>query len=622
MDYNFNDHDIEYLEPERRRSTRKRVRRRKKRRKRILAKLLPPFTAIVLIAVISVIAFKTGLFEGFSYSTKEADLYEYFNMTGNEEAVVMINGEPTDGRLRVNNGTLYMPLSEIKSLYTDRFYYEETENRLLYTKEQETVATVVGEAAYTGSSGTVSLDSPAAFFEGEGEERKLLVSLDYLKLFKNMSVKLCGGGNEPYRTEIKTEWGSVSTAAVTKAHDLRTGKDKKSDILTELKEGSKVRVLEQEGEWTRITTEELITGYAETRYLGNTEERPETPVSDVPEETFTSLTSDTPVVLMWHSIGGVAGNDTIYSATDGIKGVDIISPTWFSIADTAGSIRSFATADYVNAAHSMGLKVWAAVDDFNADPALSVYEVLRYPDKRAAMIASLTGYAKQYGIDGINVDFEKITNESGEAFIQFIRELSIEAHKLGLAVSVDNYVPRTYNSFYHRKEQGIFADYVIIMGYDETFAGSEKAGSVASIDFVRQGIEETLKEVPAGKVINALPFYTRVWEETPKTEEEIGASDTVGEFVPYNLSVLATPSLKQEEELLANYHAVPVWDETKMQNYATWQSGGKTYEVWLEDEASLTAKLEFMKAFELGGAAGWEISLAAPYVWELMERYY
>ncbi|MBQ1526222.1 MAG: glycosyl hydrolase family 18, partial [Lachnospiraceae bacterium] len=113
-----------------------------------------------------------------------------------------------------------------------------------------------------------------------------------------------------------------------------------------------------------------------------------------------------------------------------------------------------------------------------------------------------------------------------------------------------------------------------------------------------------------------------VWEETPKTDAEIAASDTQGEYVPYTLSVLATPSLKQEDELLANYHATPVWDETSMQNYATWTSGGKTYEVWLEDAASLTAKLEFMKAFELGGAAGWEITLAAPYVWDLLEQYY
>ena len=63
------------------------------------------------------------------------------------------------------------------------------------------------------------------------------------------------------------------------------------------------------------------------------------------------------------------------------------------------------------------------------------------------------------------------------------------------------------------------ADYVIIMGYDEHFAGSYEAGSVASYNYVKEGIEETLRDVPADKVINAVPFYTRLWNETPKTDE-------------------------------------------------------------------------------------------------------
>lgn len=52
---------------------------------------------------------------------------------------------------------------------------------------------------------------------------------------------------------------------------------------------------------------------------------------------------------------------------------------------------------------------------------------------------------------------------------------------------------------YNRKEQGVMADYVVIMGYDEHFGGSPEAGSVSSYNFVKEGIEETLKEVPAEK---------------------------------------------------------------------------------------------------------------------------
>ncbi len=621
----YQDIDLDFEDIDFPRQNPGRVRRRKKkrrRRRRGLSKIIPTFIAIVLIAVVIVVALKTGLFESFSYSFKEEDLYSYYNIEGNDFAVVIMDGEPTEGRLRVVNGHLYLPLSEVKSMYSDRFFYEVSENCLKYTTEAGTTSAVIGQNGYSGISGAVSTDYTPVISLNSGEEEQLFMALDYLKLFVNMSVKLCGGGDSPYRAEIKTAWDKIDTAQVSKDHALRSSEDKKSGVLAELKEGQTVTVVMQEGEWTRVETDDLITGYAETRYLGNVTQIAETPVTDVPPENFISFTSESPIVLMWHSIAGTAGNDTIYTATEGSRGIDVISPTWFSVSGADGSVADFGTKGYVDAAHSMGMRVWAAFDDFNSDPTISMYELLNDPARRAHMISNVVARAKELSIDGLNIDFERITADSGEAFIQFIRELSIECHRNGLVLSVDNYVPKAYNTFYHRKEQGVFADYVIIMGYDETFAGSAKAGSVASINYVREGIEETLKEVPAGKVINALPFYTRVWEETPKTDEEIAASDTQGEYIPYKLSLLATPSLKDEDKLLENYHATPVWDETTMQNYATWTIGEKTYEVWLEDAASLTAKLEFMKAFGLGGAAGWELSLAAPYVWDVLENYY
>ncbi|MBQ7565242.1 MAG: SH3 domain-containing protein [Lachnospiraceae bacterium] len=634
LDLDFNDIDLSGADPGGRRSQnsgrrtvpsggRRRRRRKKKKKKRnILVAILPPLIAILLIAVVVLVSVKTGLFESFSYSTETQDLYEYFGIADNASAVVVIAGEPTEGRIRIENGTPYMSLADIKELYTGRFFYEKTSNRLLYTKEDETISTEVGTSSYETGGGRVDTPYLVSFSEESEEGQVIFLALDYVKLFKNLSVRLYGGEGEPYRIELKTVWGSVNTADITKKHSLRTEADKKSKILTELSEGEAVTVLEQGEEFSRVVTEDLITGYAENRYLGKVTEMAETPVTEVPDEVMTSLNTGESIVLMWHSIAGAAGNDTFSSVTEGTKGINVIAPTWFSIESETGTIRSFASKSYVEAAHAKGMKVWAVVDDFNANSSLSLYDTLAYAEKRAAIIANLISLSRDCGADGINVDFETIGKNSGDVFIQFIRELCVACHKNNLVVSVDNYVPKTFNTFYNRKEQGVFADYVVIMGYDEHYAGSKVAGSVASIGFVREGIEETLKEVPANKVINAVPFYTRVWEETPKTDEEIAAIDPGEEYVTYNLSVLVTPSMKNEEELLNNYHATATWDAEAMQNYATWKIGEKTYEVWLEDSASLTAKLEFMKAFELAGVAGWEISLAAPYVWDIIVEYY
>ena len=54
--------------------------------------------------------------------------------------------------------------------------------------------------------------------------------------------------------------------------------------------------------------------------------------------------------------------------------------------------------------------------------------------------------------------------------------------------------PKGYNQQYNRKEQGVMADYVIIMGYDEHNGSSLEAGSVSSYEFVKEGMRRRSKK--------------------------------------------------------------------------------------------------------------------------------
>lgn len=295
-----------------------------------------------------------------------------------------------------------------------------------------------------------------------------------------------------------------------------------------------------------------------------------------------------------------AANANIASVIEGTSGLTTISPTWFSIQDTSGNLSSLADSDYVNTAHQAGLEVWGLIDNFTNQ--VDTLAVLSNTQSRANMISQLITQALNTGLDGINVDFEQITEEMSDHYIQFVRELSVECRKNGLVLSVDNYVPG-FTSHYNREEQGVVADYVIIMGYDEHFAGSEEAGSVASIDFVKEGITETLKEVPKEKVINGLPLFTRLWIESSEglTSQAIGMPDA--------------------EKAVSGAGVTPTWDETTQQNYAEWNADGNTYKIWLEDESSLEAKLKVMKEYDLAGAAEWKIGFEKDGIWELIAQY-
>ena len=166
------------------------------------------------------------------------------------------------------------------------------------------------------------------------------------------------------------------------------------------------------------------------------------------------------------------------------------------------------------------------------------------------------------------------------------------------------------------------ADYVIIMGYDEHFAGSYEAGSVASYNYVKEGIEETLRDVPADKVINAVPFYTRLWNETPKTDEE-RAEDQGTEAESYSTKVTSEAlGMEEAAQRVSEAGATVTWDDTVKQNYAEWQGDNdSTYRIWLEDASSLEVKLGLMKDNNLAGTAAWKLGFETSDIWDLIQKY-
>ena len=559
-------------------------------------KIIPVILAIVLILIIGCVSFGGIIIDKYSYSKERADLANYFAISGSDDVAIVLQNEIIEERAKILDGVYYLDIDTVHKYLNERFYEDKNENLLLYTLPENVVRTSIGSSIKEDSQGSEDLGYMLSRYDGD----TLYIAIDYVKKYTNFGYEAF---TEPNRIQLDTVWEDMQTAQIKKDTQVRIRGGVKSEILTDVKEGDKVIVLEQMETWTKVKTADSIMGYVENKRLSDLRSELPIPVTDYEEPEYTSVTRDHKINLGWHVVAGVGGNDTLYEVTANTKGLNVISPTWFKLCDNEGNYTSFATTDYVGKAHDMGLEVWALIENIEYSDSIDMYEVLSSTTKRAYLINNLVNEVLACGIDGINVDFEQISMDCGEHYVQFLRELSIPCRKNGIVLSVDNYVPTGYTDHYDRAEQGVVADYVIIMGYDEHYAGSEVAGSVASIDFVEEGISKTVAEVPANKVINAVPFYTRIWETTPESI----SSQAVG--------------MEMAEEYVTNHNIQIEWNEATCQNYGEYTEGNTLYQVWLEDEESIKVKLTIMEKYGIGGVASWRLGFEKPEIWDEIEAY-
>lgn len=563
-----------------------------------MKKIIPVLIAIVLIIIIGGISFGGWMKEKYSYSAELADLNEYFGITGDEAAIIMQDEVIEDKALVGADGTFYITYDTVSDyfIYT-RLYVNEVENTIRYVLPDRILSYNIGESSYMDGEEENICDYQIAFYEGD----RLYIAIDFIRLFTVFDFETF---REPNRIQIYTAYTERQTAEVTKDTQVRYQGGIKSEILKEVAEGEELIILEQMETWSKVKTADGMIGYVENKRLGETTAMTPSFVNNSSmygELVFTSVTKDHKINMGWHQVSGNGGNATLAEVTANTKGLNVISPTWFHLTGNEGNIVSYASQEYVNSAHAMGLEVWALADDFTED--VDRYAVFSSSAVRANLIQNLMNQVLNYGIDGLNIDFEKIDEATGKHFVEFIRELSVECRKNGIVLSVDNYPVSGGAIWYNRREQGVYADYVIVMGYDEHWSTSATAGSVASIDYVKEGIETTLEYVPAEKLINGIPLYTRIWKTTGTevTAESVG--------------------MQAAANFIADNSIQTQWLEKECQHYGEIQKDDVLYQVWMEDYDSVKVKLDVMKTYDLAGVAEWKLGLETADIWDLIAAY-
>ena len=554
-------------------------------------KAAPVLVVLILIVLVGAAGIVSFLINRYKPGTEYMAGNEYFNLTDENSVALIQNGELLEEQAVLIGGEPYAAYTYVESQLNSCFYWDEETKGILLTTSGGVQTLLPGDAAVAKTPG----GQPAVQQESDGT---VYISLDVVKEYTDLDYAYY---SDPNRVVIRNEWDGVEQATVqSDTAQVRQKGGIKSLILADVQKGDTLLYLENLDNWCKVMTADGYTGYIQTEDISEPEA---IEARTAKKDSYERITRDHKINLVWHQSTSTESNDAMAEMTAEMTGVNVISPTWFSVTDETGTISSLASADYVKLAHDAGREVWGLIDNFNE--AFDETTDLAYASVRSRIIEQLLAEAASCGMDGINVDFENLKEAGIPHYLQFLRELTSAAHAQNLVVSVDTPVPQAYTMYYQRGEQARFVDYMIVMAYDEHFAGSEEAGSVSSLPFVQQAVEEMTRVMPADQVICGIPFYTRVWTE------KFGQSAITSEV----LGMDGAKNYAKENQM------TETWDASLGQNVAPVETSDARYTIWMEDEQSMEEKLKVIQSADLAGVAEWKLGFECADVWSLISKY-
>lgn len=518
--------------------------------------------------------------------------YKYFDIDKNTDKVlVMIDGESyPDTGINID-GRLYLPQEFIADNINVGFYYDKESDATLYSDTSYIYAFKKNQNDYSDDTGKIYTMDYSVIRDVDGE---CFIAWDYVAERTDCEYQYA---SEPDRLNVtlKSEAKQCVTAGKKAAVRYRGGI--KSPVLEYVSKGDRLEYVDDIDEWIKVTTVSGYTGYVKKSEVSDTFEYVREQKA-VEEHNF--LLKNEKITLAWFQVSGTAGNSSIDNNMSTISGVNVIAPTWYSVTDASGNMSSYASADFVSKMHQRGIDVWALVSDFDTN--VDFAQLYSSKAARTNMVNKLVGEAKSYGFDGINLDYENIMSAYAKDYLQFVRELSVACERNGIVLSTDNYKPEAYNRCYNLKEQSKFVDYVIVMAYDEHYAGTD-AGSVASLPFVKEAVEDTVQLVGKEHVIAGIPFYTRIWTTTDgnTTSRAVGMQAAIDQ--------------------LNSDGQVALWNDDCGQYVASYTVGSSTRQIWFEEEKSIKAKMQVIQQENTAGVACWKLGLEKSTVWSVISQY-
>lgn len=572
-------------------------------------KILVALAAVIILGLLAAggVILYEKIAERYRESEVKMELSSYYSVPDGE-AMLIIDEKVCENNIVFVNGEPYLDLPTVKEMYSSMFTWNPDEKRMYYTTLNTEYVIIPDSTEMLVDGKSMTTTVPNMILKDDVPN----IAMSFLVNCSNITYRIY---ENPSRVMLTYSTDEYLCVKVKEDSYIRINQDIKADYLEKIPAGSELRIIEgggiQQKGFIKVMSEDGVRGYFLQEKLDWDNRYNVVPSFNAYEpETITHKLEKGKVYLAWQLTYTADCIDKMLDNITKNPEINVVSPTWYFMSGTDGSITSYASKEYVKAAHERDVKVWALLKNdviegkFNGQD--DSHTVLASYDARKKLIKNVIDETNSCGADGINVDIESIRVDTGVYFIQFLRELSIACRENGLTLSVDNIIPEEYNAFYNIPEQAKIVDYVILMAYDEHYLGSE-AGSVASLPWVTAAIEKSLTKCPKEQLILAVPFFTRLWKE-------VKSGDDVRTYTEKLMNLEETETYLKENDLEAN------WSKSAGQYYLEYEidSGNTKYRLWVEDKKSLMLKVIAARERELSGIAAWEMGDELEGLWTVI----
>lgn len=497
------------------------------------------------------------------------------------------------GNAIIDENSVYVPLSFMQKV-DESITFDEKSNSIIITTGDKVVQMPTDSLTYYVNEKPVKLH----FSPLKDESGDLFIALEPIINYYPLQYTILPNSEGVWVQKSGEEFvhGTITESDV---HEeklrLRTDASLQSPYTAQLKNGEEVFIEGGKEDYYYIRKKDGTAGYLNKKLVKKGQQEKIMVEREQRELTLPKI--DGPIQLTWEAVYTKNPN------TDKIPkmpGVNVVSPTWFELANESGDVKNLGSLSYVNWAKNKGYQVWGLFSN-GFDPDLT-YNAFKDFETRQKIIRELLHYSQMYHLDGINLDIENVNPEHGPLVTQFVREATPYFHEAGLVVSMDItfIADGNWSAFYEREKLANIVDYLAVMAYDEHWGSSPVAGSVASFPWVEKNLQKLLEIVPNEKLILGVPLYTRMWEvkDSGEVSSKALAMEDVKEWIETN-------------------NITPIYDEASGQNYAELyvQEEETTYKIWLEDELSLKKRAEIASKYELAGVASWSRFFADETAW-------